>query len=170
MDTTNGSEGVVVTVLPIPRDAIEHPSEAAREEFEKNVARFAALCVKEGRLRKITLTISGYEDDPRELYEIPEVCDWARTTLELLPSLPFFLDGNSQYAFVGWLCGPVSRKESKTRQFANRFQETRKNCVSDAIAASSEFLERAGASKKMISAFYMMGVRELAEGPARGKK
>jgi hypothetical protein len=125
MSTTEDAENIVVIMLPIPRDAVEHPSDVTRDALERLVSGFAATCVKEGKLRKITFRISGYDNDPRKLYEIPDVCAWARDTIKFLPSLPFFLDDDSEYRFVAWLCGPVSRKEIESRQFQERFQETR---------------------------------------------
>ena len=153
MNTTQDAEKRVVTVLPIPRDAIEHPSDVTRDALEKLVGGFAVTCVKEGRLHKITLTISGYDNDPRELYEIPEVCAWARDTFKSLPSLWFFLDEDSRYRFVGWLCGPVARKDIQSRDFLQRFDNKRMECAVASDAASSDFLERAGASKEMVSIF-----------------
>jgi len=163
-------EKIIVTMLPIPRDDIEHPSEVIRNALERLVGGFAATCVKEGKIRKITLTISGYDNDPRELYEIPEVCAWARYTIKLLPSLLFFLDDDSQYRFVGWLCGPVSRKEIESRQFQERFQETRTKRLVESTMASSQFLERAGATTQQISTFYLQDMHRLAGAQAQRKR
>ena len=91
-NTAVNNGDIVATLLPIPRDFVEHPSDITRDELDGIVGGFAARCVKEGMLRKITLSISGYDNDPRELYEIPEVCAWARDTVKLFPSMPLFLD------------------------------------------------------------------------------
>jgi hypothetical protein len=159
MNTTQDSEKWVVK---LPRDAVEHSSDANRAILENIFSGIASSCVKEGRLRKITLMISGYDNDPRELYEIPEVCDWARDAFKFLPSLWFFLDEDSQYAFIGWLCGPVAQKDIQSQDFLQRFNNRRMECASASIAASSDFLERAGASKQMVSAFYFQELNKRA--------
>lgn len=162
MNTTQDAEKRVVTVLPIPRDAVEHPSDVTRDALERwLVGGFAATCVKEGRIHKITLTISGYISDPRELYEIPEVCAWARDTFKTLPSLWFFLNDDSQYRFVGWLCGPVAREYIQSRDFLQRFDNKRMECAVASTAASSDILERARASKEMVD-LLLSGVEQTS--------
>ena len=170
MSKIGDADKTVVTLLPIPRDAVEHPSAATRDELEKLAGGFAATCVQERKLRRITLTISGYDNDPRELYEIPEVCDWARHTIKFLPSLSFFLDDDSQYRLVGWLCGPVSRREVESRQFQERFQETMLRTIHESTMASSDFLERAGASRELISAFYVQEMPRRAAAKTQHKR
>ena len=163
MNTTQDAEKRAKTVVPIERDAVEHPSDVTRDNFERLVGGFAAMCVREGRLHKITLTISGYDSDPRELYEVPDVCAWARDTFKSLPSLWFFLDDDSQYAFSGWLCGPVARRDIQSRDFLQRLDNKRMECAGASIAASSGFLERAGASKVMVSNFYLQENRRAGK-------
>lgn len=41
---------------------------------------------------KIWLSIHGYDDDPRELYEIPEVCKWVKTAEAIVKFWFYFLD------------------------------------------------------------------------------
>ena len=154
MNATQDAERRIVTVLPIPRDAVEHVSDVTRDTLERIVGGFAATCVEERRLRKITLMISGYDSDPRELYEIPEVCAWARDAFKSLPSLWFFLDDASRDRFIGWLCGPVAQKDIQSPDFLQRLDTTREWIAVSSTAASSDFLERAGASKEMASTFY----------------
>jgi hypothetical protein len=155
----SADEKVVVTLLPIPRDAVEHPSVAHRKTLEGLLGGFVAACVQEETLRKITLMIDGYDDDPRELYEIPEVCVWARDSVKQLPSLPFFLDDDSQYRFVGWLCGPASKSEIESSRFLERFNETKATCLGEAVMASHDFLVRAGASASQVYAFYFQNMK-----------
>lgn len=44
---------------------------------------------------QILLFVDGYNDDPRELWEIPEVLDWYLVLYRLYPQLAFFLDPGS---------------------------------------------------------------------------
>jgi hypothetical protein len=162
MNTIQDAEKKVVTILPIPRDAVEHPTDVTRDTLERIVGGFAAMCVEEKRLRRITLTISGYDDDPRELYEIPEVCAWARDAYKSLPSLWFFLDAASRDRFIGWLCGPVARKNIESSDFLQQLNNKRIECAGVSIASSSGFFERAGASKEMVSAFYFQELGKRA--------
>jgi DNA-directed RNA polymerase subunit RPC12/RpoP len=161
---------VVFTVLPVSRDAVEHRTAARQDELERLVGGFAALCVKEKRLRKMTLTISGYDLDPRELYEIPEVCAWAKDTIKALPVLPFFLDDPSRDRFIGWLCGPVPRDEIQTGAFQGRYRETARKCTAGLTVASSDFLRRAGADTELISEFYKQEIQRFQEMPGAARR
>ena len=118
MNTATNPENWIVR---IPREAIEHPSDTNRSVVENIVSGIAGMCVQEKRLRKITMTISGYDKDPRELYEIPEVCAWAMETNRSQPSLWYFLDEDSQYRFIGWICGHASLNGIQSQEFLKRF-------------------------------------------------
>jgi len=157
-------------IVRIPRKAVEHPSDVNKSVDENILSGIAGMCVKEGHLRKITLTISGYDNDPRELYEIPEVCSWARETNKSSPGLWFFLDEDSQYRFIGWLCGPVTQKDIQSKEFQKRFDTQKMECSVKSTAASSDVLEKAGASKSMISQFYMQEMVKQVSGTGEPAK
>jgi uncharacterized protein YbaR (Trm112 family) len=161
MNTTLDPENWIVR---IPREAVEHLSDVNRSVVENIVSGIAGMCVKERRLRKTTLMISGYDSDPRELYEIPEVCAWARETNKSQPGLWYFLDDNSQYAFIGWLCGPATRNEVLSTEFQQRFDAQKMECAVKSTAASADVLEKAGASKSVISQFYMQDLYKQTGG------
>ncbi len=166
MITTQAAETWIVKV---PRETIEHPTDANRAILENIFGGIIASCVKEGRLRKITLTITGYGSDPRELYEIPEICTWASDTFKFLPSLWFFLDDDSQDRFVGWLCGPVAQQDIQLPDFLYRLNHKRMECATASTAASSDFLERAAASKETVSTFYLQQLNKRANTTDRRK-
>jgi hypothetical protein len=162
MDDEHVGVKKVVSLFPILREEIECLSDANRQELETKVLEFATLCVLEGKLRKLTLTISGYDHDPRELFEIPEVCAWAKDAYRFLPGLWFFLDDAARDRFVGWLCGPFTRKEIEKSDFLQRLDEKMTECMEYSVAASADILEKAGATKEMISAFYVQEMRDHA--------
>jgi DNA-directed RNA polymerase subunit RPC12/RpoP len=141
---------------------VEHLSDTNRSAVENIVNGIAGMCVKEERLRKITMTISGYDSDPRELYEIPEVCAWARETNRSQPGLWYFLDEDSQYRFIGWICGPASLKDIQSQEFLNRFDSQKIECAVKSTAAFADILEKAGASKSLISQFYFQELNKRA--------
>ncbi|MFC1901056.1 hypothetical protein ACFLYN_05635 [Chloroflexota bacterium] len=147
-------ENNIFNILPIPREYIEH-LDISRKELGEDLKSIAAAWISERKVRKVTLTISGYDDDPRELYEIPEVCAWAKDTYEHLASLCFFLDNESLVRFIGWLCGPVSREDIESPQFLKIFDDTTVKCSVDMTIAASDFLKKAGASEDLLSTFIL---------------
>jgi hypothetical protein len=128
------------------------------------------LWIAEGRPSKAELTISGYDDDPRELYEIPEVCQWAKWIVKEFPVLPFFLTDTALDRFVCWLCGPVSRKALTTPEFTKKFTDMRIECAGIAIAESSGFLVRLGADGPTVSKFYFQIMADRATKRQEQKK
>jgi DNA-directed RNA polymerase subunit RPC12/RpoP len=167
MNTATNPENCIVR---ISREAVEHLSDTNRSVVENIVSGIAGMCVQEKRLRKITMTISGYDNDPRELYEIPEVCAWARETNKIMSGLWFFLDEDSQYRFVGWLCGPASLNGIQSSEFQKRFDAQKMECAVKSTAASADVLEKAGASKSLISQFYFQDMYKRAAGPGEPAK
>lgn len=162
MDDEHAGVKIVVSLFPILREEVECLSDANRQELETKVLEFATLCVLEGKLRKLTLTISGYDHDPRELFEIDEVCAWAKDVYRFLPGLWFFLDDAARDRFVGWLCGPFTHGDVETDDFLQRLDEKMMECMEYSVAASANILEKAGATKAMISAFYVQEMRDHA--------
>jgi hypothetical protein len=151
-----------LTMLPVERNDIERPSAAGREYLTKSIADLARLWIAEGRPSRAMLTISGYDDDPRELCEIPDVCQWANRTLSELPVLPFFLTDQSLDPYVAWLCGPVSRDSLTSPEFQQRFTDTKMRCYTKASAESSGYLTRMGADGPTISKFYFQILADRA--------
>lgn len=49
---------------------------------------------------KIDIWIHGYDDDPRELFEIKEVRDWIGNSLLNIPGLAFFLENKERAVFL----------------------------------------------------------------------
>lgn len=152
-----------ITLLPVDRKDIEHPSDKSRQYLTEAITDLARLWIAEGRPLRILLTISGYDEDSRELYEIPEVCQWAKQIANEFPVFLFFLDDISIDRFVGWLCGPVSKQAIASREFAERYNDTKMEFVANAVAESSDLLEKLGADRKTISQFYFQISAERAD-------
>jgi len=155
--------GKTVAMLAIPRDAVEHPSETSQDELKKYINGISARCVKEKVMIWIALTISDYNNDPRELFEIPEVCRWARDTFNQLPGLWQFLDKASRDFFVVWLCGPLSHKETELPNFKTQLVSKTMTCSVEASNAFSEMLREAGASEELIKGFYSQMAQDSME-------
>ena len=151
-----------LVMLPIQRKDIEHPSEESLRNLTVYITDLAHLWISEKKPSRANLTISGYDDDPRELYEIPEVCQWANQTYNQFPSLLFFLTSASIYSFVGWLCGPESKQTVASKEFAEKFMAKRQECLREAITESSVFLQSIGADVSTISSFYFQSMEDFA--------
>lgn len=158
-------------MLPVQRKDIEHPSDEGLHYITESITDLARVWIAEGKPSRTELTISGYDDDPRELYEIPEVCQWANQIFNQFPALLFFITSASIDRFTGWLCGPVSRQAVTSQEFAEKFASTRKRCVSIAIGPkSSDFLISVGADMPTISSFYFQSMAELIEQQEKPKQ
>ena len=135
-------------ILSIPRGELENPS--AIDGLKGQVESAAILTVRIRRKYLMALTISGYDTDPRELFEIPEVCNWARSVFEHVPTLYYFLTVDSQWRFVGWLCGPIHKSEIESTAFQDRFDEQRMSCIVRSIVHGEEMLVLQGADRHLI--------------------
>lgn len=113
---------IMLFLYPVARQSVETCSEEELKTMKGYVQDLAKLSLARRELHRFTLTISGYDDDPRELYEVPEVCSWARDTLEKIPHLPFFLDDPSTGRLVTWVLGPLPKAEVLTEGFGNKFK------------------------------------------------
>ena len=151
-----GTEGSVAryAVIPIERKDIEIPSIVGRQHLDQNVDRLARLWIAEERPNRAELMIGGYHDDPRELYEIPEVCAWAKHAVNEIPVLPYFLTSTSLDRFTGWLCGPLTKDELMTNEFRERFIQTKNTIFDDAVKNPSSYFNHKGANKSTISKIY----------------
>jgi len=70
------------------------------------------LTVEYGELNHIELTVAGYDDDPRALYDVPEVNRWMRLARQHWPDLLFWLTPGSLWPVV--LClNPAMHKQQE---------------------------------------------------------
>lgn len=136
------SQAIRVTPVAVPRGALsEDPAtgflgEALRAAVQEGIA--------QNEIPFIHLTIGGYDSDPRELFEVPEVCQWARAVRQQLPALFFFLDRASSLRLVGWLCGPASRAQADKPHFRDKYLAALHEWA-DETARWYAYLEEAGA-------------------------
>lgn len=68
-----------------------------------------------GQLGNVTVTMSGYDDDPRALWEIPPARAWWSMLKEEVPHLLFFLDPQMKgpYVFAFMTCKLLDRGGKK---------------------------------------------------------
>jgi hypothetical protein len=58
------------------------------------------LTVKYGKLAHLEIAIGGYDDDPRALYEVPEVRRWVRIAHEIYPDSLLWMTPGSLWVWV----------------------------------------------------------------------
>lgn len=138
-------------ILAIPRDELGNSSVIDLIKFE--VENAAILTVKKRKRYLIALTISGYNADPRELFEIPEVCNWTRSIFTLIPSFFYFLTIDCQRRFVGWLCGPVVKTKVNSAVFTECLDTQLMTCVVNGVVQGEELLMKQGADRLLIDEF-----------------
>ena len=80
---------------------ISQISSQAKEQLNKN-----------GEIQEWNLTISGYDDDPRDLWEIPEVRLWCMKAYSYAPHLPCILSQRS----IMWFLPCISEIETGERR------------------------------------------------------
>lgn len=80
-----------VFVIGISRETVEEYDISSLKDWNN-----AILKNKEARDCIYLLNINGYDDDPRELYEIPEVVAFIRKAILKNPELFYFLDEESK--------------------------------------------------------------------------
>ncbi len=145
-------QGLVLNVLNIPRPEIEH-NPSSPEVLLGAIGMLAEAAVKDGRIHLLELAIEGYAHDPRELFEIAGVCEWARKAFREAPGVWYFLSKPSQWRFVGWLCGPAGKSEVETPAFQECFDNQRMETVTKGIAYGEELLLKHGADKRLLEHF-----------------
>jgi hypothetical protein len=99
----------------------------------------------------ISITIHGYDSDPRELYEVSDVCAWARKVHEAIPGFHYWLTVDSGWRFAGWLCGPVAKSEVQKPTFQTRLEEMRTRLIVDGIVLGEAKLRELGAGDGLIA-------------------
>lgn len=80
---------------------ISQISSQAKEQLSKN-----------GEIQEWNLTISGYDYDPRDLWEIPEVRLWCKKAYSYAPYLPCILSEHS----IAWFLPCISEIETGERR------------------------------------------------------
>lgn len=150
IEPKKSKKAVVVNILSIPRNEIES-NPASPECLVGAVDIAAEATVKEGKIHLLEITIDGYGTDQRELFEIPEVCDWARRTFQLVPSLYYFLAPDCQWRFIGWLCGPCNSREVVSASFQSSFDKQRTSAIVQSVVIGEEILSTKGADSVLIN-------------------
>lgn len=160
----SGMPAFVSVMFPIERADVESRSESALAEMKANILWLIRDSIFEGIPQIVDLTISGYDGDPRELHEIPDVCDWARWVEERFPGLWYFLHLNSRIRLTGWCIGPFAPDETKTQQFRDRFDKSRIGWTVKSVVYGEELLLEHGATSELVD-FYRNAIRtnSLAE-------
>jgi hypothetical protein len=147
----------------VPKEEVESATIHSTTSYLKVILdRAAWSTVKKRKLCDLVVTIDGYNNDPRELFEIQEVCEWAKKEFRLAPSLGFFLTEDSRYAFCGWLCGPASKNEINSDSFLDKFREQYMQFISEGSVASADILRSEGADETLLSEIYLKNLQNNA--------
>ncbi|MCJ7573618.1 hypothetical protein MUO93_05065 [Candidatus Bathyarchaeota archaeon] len=67
------------------------------ESLSSDKERFTRMVQQVGwseHIANLNFSVDGYNEDPRELEDIPEVVQWAKTWIKRQPFAPYFLSGN----------------------------------------------------------------------------
>lgn len=126
-------------LVPIQRAAVETGDVSATVEvFETFAAsRDMAMSV----LGRVVISVSGYDDDPRPLWEVPEVRRFFARLHRAVPHMLFFLSPEKQASAL-WvmLCCELTAARGALRVD----QETMIEFVTDGFAANNVFCESIG--------------------------
>lgn len=143
---------MVIHSISIDRQQIEmHPPDTSSLE---NILKFLVeKAAKMNDIHLMNLTIGGYDFDSRELYEIPEVCRWARVTFKHLPGIWFFLTTDCQIRFIGWLCGPFKKEDVYTTSFQDQFEQQSLDVIAAGLVNGIQMLKWYNASKQLIELY-----------------
>jgi hypothetical protein len=143
---------VTSNLLAVPRAKIEgDPASPAVGSGALDL--LAQSAAKDGRVHLLEMTISGYGDDPRELFEIPAVCEWARKAFAEAPGAWYFLSEATQWHFLGWLCGPATKSQVQTREFLQRLDGLRMQATAQGVAEGEALLRHHGADTHVIDSY-----------------
>jgi len=140
-------------MFPIERDDVESRSESVLAEMKANLLWLIRDSILEGIPQIADLTISGYDKDPRELYEIPDVCDWARWVEEKFPGLGYFLNQSSLIRLAGWRIGPFVHDETKTQQFLDQIDKSLMEYTMKSVVYGEELLLEHGATNGLVDSY-----------------
>ena len=87
----------VILHCPVPKQSVL----AGDLHYIDDITRNAREWIQQhGRIQLWNLAISGYDDDPRPLWEIPEVRTWCKNVHTKVPYLPCLLSENSIIWYV----------------------------------------------------------------------
>ncbi|MGA3207969.1 MAG: hypothetical protein ABSE05_09085 [Syntrophales bacterium] len=138
---------------PVDRQSVETCSDKEIISIKDYVKNITTVSIAKQRLNRFKLTINGYGGDTRELYEIPEVCVWARDCFQKIPYLIYFLDHASTYPFVSWLLGPISKTEAFSKEFESTFSDKLTEVMISCSYAASEYIITLGGNDNLFLLF-----------------
>jgi hypothetical protein len=151
---SNSEKNIITSFLyPVNRHSVETCSENEIISIKDYVKNVTMVSIAKQCLKRFTLTISGYDNDPRELYEIHDVCVWARESFLKIPYLIYFLDNASTNRFVAWLLGPLSKAEAFSKSFESKFTKKLTKVMISSGFAASEYINSLGGDDKLFLLF-----------------
>jgi len=106
----NSTEGLVI-INPKTKDIIYDVSK--KEIVKCNISKVVDLINDmkntmsfKGSNEKLNICFSGYDDDPREIYNIPEIREYMKKLVTTKPYLPYFLtkEKNTRVLIMSCIC------------------------------------------------------------------
>ena len=119
-EPTNQDGGQIA--IMIIRDVIEKQSPQGFIAINQTVAK-ALHRIAGGGTCEIHLSVTGFENEEKLLYEIPEVCAWANEAVSRQPMLYLLLEERSAGQFAHFCAGPMTRDEAESGVFARRYNQ-----------------------------------------------
>ena len=144
--------GPIIIRLSVPRKEIE-TIPISPESMLRAIDILAENAIKERRAYLLELKIGGYGDDKRELFEIPEVCQWARNAFTFAPAIWYFMNKAGQWHFLGWLCGPVAKSQANSPEFLEILDKQKMESVVNGITKGEELLRKHGADSTLLETY-----------------
>lgn len=121
--------------LPIARSIVESGDIKDTVEFFENIK-----ASKDYYRGSVLFTISGYDYDPRELYEIKEVVDWIRKLVDKVPYIFYYVE-HSSWAFMQCCIADKVTSVSKIGDKIDVHEATRRMFMGEEIPIYQNYLQ-----------------------------
>jgi len=129
------SQNVKMLGLPIPRVVVESGDVEEIVTFFENIK-----ATKSYYRGHVLFSISGYDYDPRELYEIKEVVDWIRKLVARVPYIFYYVE-HSSWAFMQCCIARRVTSVSKIGDKIDVHEATRRMFTGEEIPLYKNYLQ-----------------------------
>jgi len=137
--------------LWVDRDSIEKG--AGKSSVEASLSHVIQKTIDKNRIYYIALSIDGYNNDPRELYEVPEVQQWAARIWRECPEFIWWLTPVSKIRFCAWLFPPKDKSEELSPIYQDKLKiKFASDILTEAMACAEKRLARIGLPEGIVVA------------------
>lgn len=120
-DLAKSTGGKTILGFPITHEEVILNDTLSAEKF------FGNIVGAKSKLRgTVMFTISGYDSDPRELFEIEEVCTYCKKLIKAVPYMMYYLEQTDTFAwFLNCIASNVEVLTQRTNLTANEIFQMR---------------------------------------------